>query len=269
MGTYKNLCGHWATIHQAYILLYLCPFQGCGCEKMVAGDIRKHAEVEHGLKGESLIAFDSVPVVVQVVPNRNHKFPAYHSPLTSNPELPEGTFHFRNKIRASVMLQEKLHTLPGNHAPSTTKPPPPAPQPVAGSVSSAADLGRPVAVQPTTLSPPATGSCKVGDRKVSIEQFKAHLLGIRHREVTLWQERDEVPPSTSKGKTRDFLNQTESPGPSLWGIWSIFHPPGLSCSTHRSGTLRYMPWMGRTCAFWICPTERLASQVTLSSVDKS
>ena len=90
MGTYENLCGHWARIHQAYILLYLCPFQGCGCKKMMAGDIREHAEEEHGLKGESLTAFDSVPAVVQVVPNHNFKFPGDHSPLTNSPRITRG-----------------------------------------------------------------------------------------------------------------------------------------------------------------------------------
>ena len=62
MGTYDNLCTHWSHIHQAYTLLYLCPFQGCGCKKMVKPDIRQHVQEQHQLSGDALLVFDTVPV---------------------------------------------------------------------------------------------------------------------------------------------------------------------------------------------------------------
>ena len=199
MGSYEHLCEHWSRIHHAYTLLYLCPFQGWGCKKMMKPDIRQHAQEQHQLSRDSLLVFDTVPAVVQVVPTRNYKYPGDHSPLTSTPEVPEGTFRFQDKIRASVLLQEKLIALQVNHATSSTQPPPSAPRPSASTANAppSAVLGLPrqsegsSAVRSAT-SPPATSSRKVVDRNASMEQLELHLRQIRHREVTLWQERDNV-----------------------------------------------------------------------------
>ena len=95
---------------------------------MMKHDIRQHAQEEHQLSGDALLAFDTIPAIVQVVPNPNYKCPGDHSPLTSTPEVPEGTFRLQDKIRATVLLQEKLRALQVNRA--TSYPPRPlAPQP--------------------------------------------------------------------------------------------------------------------------------------------
>ena len=201
MGTYDNLCTHWSRIHQAYTLLYLCPFQGCGCKKMMQPDIRQHVQEQHQLSGDALLVFDTIPAVVQVVPNRNYRYPGDHSPLSAAPEVPGGTFRFNQKVHASRMLQEKLRGVKAPPpTPATCSAPPAPPAPQVPSQAPPQALSAPVhipgpshqEVPRMTTTLPATSSRRVVDRHATVEQLEAHLRGIRHKEVALWQERDEV-----------------------------------------------------------------------------
>ena len=64
MSTYDKLCSHWACIHQAKSLLYLCLFQGWGCKKMLGMDLYNHMLWEHELISEGLAVFDAAPAIV-------------------------------------------------------------------------------------------------------------------------------------------------------------------------------------------------------------
>ena len=169
-GTYDNLCSHWARIHKAYTLLYLCPFQRCGHEKMLGMYLCNHVQEEQELIAEGLATF---------------------SPC----HLSDGTFHFIQKDHASRMLSP---------APSATRSAPPAPSgprfpqvpPQASPQASSATVPDPnhfhQEVTRMAINSPATSSRRMVNRYATVEQLEAHLRGIRHMEVALRKERDDV-----------------------------------------------------------------------------
>ena len=198
-------------------------------------------------------------------------YPGDHSPLTSTQEVPEGTFRFRDKIRASVLLQEKLRALQVKHAISSTQPPPSAPQPSA-STASAPPSGQSEgfsAVRSAT-SPPATSSRKVVDQNASVEQLELHLRQIRHQEVALWHERDNVLHCLKKGSSdkiaqlrqevhalrqrvvflegenRRLLKPDREPRPVIVGHLECIPP---------AGTHLFILWMGKASVYWTYQTR--------------
>ena len=102
------------------------------------------------------------------------------------------------------MLQDNLHAVKVLPAPSATHSALPAPSvPLAPQVPPQAPTQGPSGTVPDpsqshqdvsrmTTTPPAFSSQRVVEHHATMEQLEAHLWGIWHKEVALWQKQDDV-----------------------------------------------------------------------------
>ena len=175
-GTEAALREHWSKMHCSHVVLFLCPYEGCGVEKTWKEDMHSHLKMDHLKTSRLAPELECLPWIAQVVPNNKFVAPGEVAPLAPRPRVPEGSVRFTAKLRVTALLQAALRgSLVIPRKPSTAPAVP---------TEDRKSLGpSPVKVTPATSS---TLASHTGG------ELEDRLRDLRRRETAIWQEREQV-----------------------------------------------------------------------------
>jgi hypothetical protein len=194
-GDGDQLRRHWTAVHQAEVLLYLCPFPKCGAKSVGTFRADQHIGQIHKPLRETLHQIQQLPRLCSVAKNKFWQNPG-PGHVTARPDMPEGC---RPPTHKRFVTERLVALLEGPKQNKTDLKPRDVPVP-----KPAAEATPPATA--TSVSPKIqtwAGLPTVPDNSATADQLQRHLLQLDGLSASVGQQRAAVVRRLDMGAARN------------------------------------------------------------------